>query len=52
MFTVPDCNIEAYFQAHKVPYVLAHPPSFPEYKLIEKVYGDKVARRTRAYPNP
>lgn len=46
MFTVPDCNIEEYFKAHQIKYVLGHPPSFEEYKWIEKYYGDKTARRS------
>lgn len=46
MFTVSDCNIEGYFNSHGIKYVLAHPPSFPEYKLIESHYGNKTARRS------
>lgn len=47
MFTIPDCNIESYFTAHGIKYVLAHPIAFTEYELIAKSYGDKIARRSR-----
>ena len=44
-----DCELEGYLKKHGVAYRIASKPTFPEYKLIEDFYGDKVARRSSKF---
>lgn len=52
VITVDDCRITAYMQKKGIAYITfgrdgSH--GWPEYRLVEKFYGDKVTRRTGAH---
>eukprot|EP00755_Sulcionema_specki_P021091 Sspe_Gene.73501::Locus_44438_Transcript_1_1_Confidence_1.000_Length_1358::g.73501::m.73501 len=44
--TAPDCDVEEFFKAKKVPHRVIPSPPYLEYEMVSRYYGDAVTDRT------